>query len=77
MTGCFYREFTKLAASVSCFVLVASAVATVGPGALYPLTTGCAPPFSVYSECFFGATRNDNTKFSRLFAKLLATNYFT
>ena len=40
----FYREFTKLATSVSFFVLVASSVATVGPGTPYALTTACAPP---------------------------------
>ena len=42
----FYRDFTKLATCVTVFVLVASAVATAGPGAPYPpLTTACDPPF--------------------------------
>ena len=42
----FYLEFTKLATGVSFFVLVASAVATVGSGVPYPppLTSACAPP---------------------------------
>ena len=36
----FYREFTKLVTVVSLFVLVATAIATVGPkGAVPPLTT--------------------------------------
>ena len=50
----FYREFTKLATRVSFFVLVASAVATVGPGALYPspLTTACSPPFRFTQNAF-------------------------
>ena len=41
----FYREFTNLATGVLFFVLVAGAVATVGPEAPSPLTTSCAPPF--------------------------------
>ena len=57
----FYREFTKLATDLSFFVLVASALATVGPGAPSPLTTACAPPHFGHSECFFGASRNDKT----------------
>ena len=32
----FYREFTKLATGVSFFVLIATAVATVGQGAPFP-----------------------------------------
>ena len=41
----FYREFTKLATGISFFLLVASAVATVGQGRRTSLTTACAPPF--------------------------------
>ena len=48
----FYREFPKLAIGVSFFVLVASAVATVGPGAPSPLTTACAPPFWFIRNAF-------------------------
>ena len=40
----FYREFTKLAADESFFVLVASAVATVGPGTPYPSNDCLSPP---------------------------------
>ena len=32
-----------------------------GQGHHTPLTTACAPPTSVYSQCFFGASRNDKT----------------
>ena len=57
----FYREFTKFATEVSFFVLVASAVATVGPGAPSPPNDCLCPPILVHSECFFGASRNDKT----------------
>ena len=58
----FYREFTKLATGVSFFVLAASVVATVGPGTLHPPNDClCPPPIPVYSECFFGSSRNDKT----------------
>ena len=96
----FYREFTKLAIGVSFFVLVASAVATVGPrvpsllrgqGRRPPLTTASAPPFRFIQNAFLEhhvTTRqqaimekiiiifkhDSRLKFSRLFAKLLATN---
>ena len=40
----FNRKFKKLVTVVSFFVLVASAVATVGPRGA-PLTTACVPPF--------------------------------
>ena len=56
----FYREFTKLATGVSFFVLVASAVARWGQ--MHRTLLDCLyPPISVYSECFFGASRNDET----------------
>ena len=58
---CFHREFTKLATEVSFFVLVASAVAKVGPGAPSPPNNCLCPPILVHSECFFGASRNDKT----------------
>ena len=90
----FYREFTKLATEVSFFVVVASAVATVGPRAPSPPNDFFCPPILVHSECFFEhrvTTRqqaimekgiiivkhDSRVKFSRLFAKLLATNCFT
>ena len=55
----FCSKFTKFAAGLSLFVVVASAVATVGPGAPYPPNACLCPPISVFSECFFGASRND------------------
>ena len=58
---CFYREFTKFATEVSFFVLVASAVATMEPGAPSPPKDCLCPPILVHSECFFGASRNDKT----------------
>ena len=92
--GCFLREFTKLATGVSFFVLVASTVATVGPGASYPLTTTYASQFWLIHNAFLEhhvTTRqhaimkkgiiifkhNSSLKFSRLLAKLLATNCCT
>ena len=58
----FYRDLTKLATEISFFVLVASAVATVGPGYRTPLKTACAPPshFGLL-RMLFGASRNDKT----------------
>ena len=48
----FYRELTKLAPGVSFFVLVASAVATVGPGAPYPRNDCLWPPFRFTQNVF-------------------------
>ena len=53
----FNRKFTKLVTIVSFFVLVASAVATVGPrGAVPPLTTACAPHFGLLRMRFWSIT---------------------
>ena len=90
------REFTKLPTGLSFFVVVASAVATMRPGApVPPRTTACAlPPFWFIQNAFLDhrvTTRqqaimekgiiifkhDSRLKFSRLFAKLLATNCFT
>ena len=60
--SCFVLDFTKLATySVLLFVLVASAVATVGSGAPSPPNDCLCPPILIHSECFFGASRNDKT----------------
>ena len=45
----FYREFTKFATVVSFFVLVASAVATVGPGVPSPPNDCLCPPTHIGS----------------------------
>ena len=92
-----------LASGVSCFVLVASAVATVGlgvpslrrgQGRRPPVTTASAPLFRFIQNAFLEhhvTTRqqaimekgiiifkhDSRLKFSRLFAKLLATNCCT
>ena len=56
------REFTKLPTGLSFFVVVASAVATMRPGAPSPTNDClCPPPILVHSECFFGSSRNDKT----------------
>ena len=56
----FNRKFTKLVTVVSFFVLVASAVATVGPkGRRIPPNDCLCLPILVYSGCVFGASRND------------------
>ena len=56
------REFTKLPTGLSFFVVVASAVATMRPGAPSPTNDClCPPPILVHSECFFGASCNDKT----------------
>ena len=52
---------SKLATGVSFFVLVASAVATVGPGAPSPPNDCLCLPILVHSKCFFGASRHDKT----------------
>ena len=90
------REFTKLPTGLSFFVVVASAVATMRPGAPSP-TNDCLsplPPFWFIQNAFLEhrvTTRqqaimekgiiifkhDSRLKFSRLFAKLLATNCFT
>ena len=57
----FHREFTKFATEVSFFVQVASAVATVRPGAPSPPNDYLCPPILIQSECFFGTSRNDKT----------------
>ena len=58
----FYREFTKLATGVSFFVLVASAVAKVVPGAPYPPKRLLVlPHFDLLRVFFFGASCNDKT----------------
>ena len=64
------REFTKLPTGLSFFVVVASAVATMRPGAPSPTNDSTnvhavpherPPPILVHSECFFGSSRNDKT----------------
>ena len=91
------REFTKLPTGLSFFVVVASAVATMRPGAPSP-TNDCLcpppPPFWFIQNAFLEhrvTTRqqaimvkgiiifkhDSRLKFSRLFAKLPATNCFT
>ena len=89
------REFTKLPTGLSFFVVVASAVARMRPGAP-SLTNDCLPPppFWFIQNAFLEhrvTTRqqaimekgiiifkhDSRLKFSRLFAKLLATNCFT
>ena len=86
----FYREFKKLATGGIIFVLVASAVATLGPGGAVPLYDCLCPPhFCSFRMLFWEhhvTTRQQAImekkffsnmilvlKFSRLFAKLLAT----
>ena len=54
---CFLPRVYKINHWCIIFVLVASAVATVGPGMLYPPNDCLCPPISVYSECFFGGSR--------------------
>ena len=89
------REFTKLPTGLSFFVVVASAVATMRPGAPSPTNDClCPPPFWFIQNAFLEhrvTTRqqaimekgiiifkhDSRLKFSRLFAKLLATNCFT
>ena len=89
------REFTKLPTGLSFFVVVASAVATMRPGAPSPTNDClCRPPFWFIQNAFLDhrvTTRqqaimekgiiifkhDSRLKFSRLFAKLLATNCFT
>ena len=89
------REFTKLPTGLSFFVVVASAVATMRPGAPSPTNDClCPPPFWFIQNAFLDhrvTTRQQaimekgiiifkhdfRLKFSRLFAKLLATNCFT
>ena len=89
------REFTKLPTGLSFFVVVASAVATMRPGAPSPTNDClCPPPFWFNQNAFLDhrvTTRqqaimekgiiifkhDSRLKFSRLFAKLLATNCFT
>ena len=89
------REFTKLPTGLSFFVVVASAVATMRPGAPSPTNDClCPPPFWFIQNAFLDhrvTTRqqaimekgiiifkhDSRLKFSRLFAKLLATNCFT
>ena len=58
----FYLDFTKLATGVSFFVLVASAVATVGPGVpCFPKDCLCPPPHFGLLRMLFGASRKDKT----------------
>ena len=88
------REFTKLPTGLSFFVVVASAVATMRPGAPSPTNDCLCPPFWFIQNAFLDhrvTTRqqaimekgiiifkhDSRLKFSRLFAKLLATNCFT
>ena len=89
------REFTKLPTGLSFFVVVASAVAAMRPGAPSPTNDClCPPPFWFIQNAFLEhrvTTRqqaiiekriiifkhDSRLKFSRLFAKLLATNCFT
>ena len=53
----FYREFTRLATGVSFFVLAASAVATVGPGAPSPANDCLCPPhFGSFRMLFWSIT---------------------
>ena len=59
---CFLPWVPKISLwSIIFFVLVASAVATVGPGAPSPPNYFLCPPILIHSECFFGASRNDKT----------------
>ena len=55
------REFTKLPTGLSFFVVVASAVAMMRPGAPSPTNNCLCPPILVHSKCFFGSSRNDKT----------------
>ena len=58
---CFLPWVHKICHWGIIFVLVTSAIATMGPGVPSPPNDCLCPPIFVHSECFFGASRNDKT----------------